>query len=140
MDLDRLIKEEVINDYEVKDLKFGELINYVLRKIPDKYERNFPMFSLFQTDTTDVECALIVPGDVDQVFFNIDMLEECSCGNDDIKIGVIAHELAHVYLKHPYCSSGSKGLKNEEEADSLASNWGFAKELKASRRKLGIPT
>jgi hypothetical protein len=28
----------------------------------------------------------------------------------------------------------------KEEADALASNWGFAKEVKASRRKLGSPT
>ncbi|GJQ58599.1 MAG: hypothetical protein D8M57_08970 [Candidatus Scalindua sp. AMX11] len=140
MDLDRLINEEYIIDYEVKDPKLRELINYVLRKIPDEEREDFPMFSLYQTDTTDAEYAFIIPGDVVQVFFNVDMLEDGSCGNDDVKIGVIAHELAHVYLKHPHTSSGRKGLKNEEEADSLASHWGFGKEVKASRRKLGPPT
>ena len=98
------------------------------------------MFSLYQTNIVDAECAFVVPGDVDQVFFNADMLEDSSCGNDDVKIGVIAHELAHVYLKHPHSSSGRKGLENEEEADSLTSNWGFAKDVKASRRTLGSPT
>ena len=140
MDPDRLIKEEDITDYEVKDPKLRKLINYVLRRIPDEYEEDFPMFSLYQTDIIDAECAFVVPGDVDQVFINVDMLEDSACGNDDVKIGVIAHELAHVYLKHPHSSSGRKGLENEEAADSLASNWGFAKEVKASRRKLGSPT
>lgn len=140
MDLDRLIKKEIITDYKVKDLKLRELINYVLQKIPDEYEKDFPIFSLYQTDITDTECAFVIPGEVDQVFFNIEMLEDSSCGNDDVKIGVIAHELAHVYLKHLHSSSVRKGLKNEEEADSLASNWGFAKEIKASRKKLGLPT
>ena len=44
MDLDRLIKEEDITDYEVKDPKLRKLINYVLRKIPDEYEEDFPIF------------------------------------------------------------------------------------------------
>ena len=114
MDLDRLIKEEDIIDYEVKDPELMELINYVLRKIPDEYEEDFPMFSLYQTNIVDAECAFVVPGDVDQVFFNADMLEDSS--------------------------SCRKGLENEEEADALASNWGFAREVKASRRKLGSPT
>ena len=91
MDLDRLIKEENITDYEVKDPKLRKLINYVLRKIPDEYEEDFPMFSLYQTNIVDTECAFAVPGDVDQVFFNADMLEDSSCDNDDVKIGVIAH-------------------------------------------------
>ncbi len=140
MDFDRLIKEEDITDYEVKDPKLRKLINYVLRRIPDEYEEDFPMFSLYQTNIVDAECAFVVPGDVDQVFFNASMLENNSCDNDDVKIGIIAHELAHVYLKHPHCSSCRKGVENEEEADALASDWGFAKEVKASRRKSGSPT
>ena len=46
---------------------------------------------LIKEEDIDAECAFVVPGDVDQVFFNAGMLEDSSCGNDDVKIGVIAH-------------------------------------------------
>ena len=52
-------------------------------------------------------------------------------------IGIIAHELAHVFLRH---DPTTNRLKAEEEADGLASEWGFSREIKEVRRKTGPPT
>ncbi len=84
-------------------------------------------------------CAYVIKGDFDQIFFNADMLERKSGGNDDVQIGIIAHELAHVYLKHLQDSSVEKGLECDE-ADKKASEWGFKKEVETFRNKLGPPT
>ena len=45
------------------------------------------------------------------------------------RIGVIAHELAHVWLTEHSGSEAS--IKREEEADALARRWGFRPELDA---------
>ena len=54
----------------------------------------------------------------------------------DVVIGNLAHEFAHVFLKH----TGKGGLLDEHEADRLARRWGFAKEIRAIRHYLGPPT
>jgi Zn-dependent protease with chaperone function len=40
----------------------------------------------------------------------------------DLAAGIVAHELAHVYLKHTAWRSGDEC---EPEADALAASWGF---------------
>jgi hypothetical protein len=53
-----------------------------------------------------------------------------------VAIGLIAHEFAHLFLNH----DGGGGLKDEDTADAFASQSGFAKKVKAMRRKLGSAT
>ena len=53
--------------------------------------------------------------------------------NDDLKASpnhtrfVIAHEIAHAYLNHPF-KRKSKKKNQETEADNLAEKWGFKKD------------
>lgn len=47
-------------------------------------------------------------------------------------IGVLAHEFAHIALKHRALSE----QKIEGEADELASKWGFAEEIKLQEKEM----
>lgn len=127
----------VLLDYEINDSNFKKLVDRVLRRVPDRYEDEFPTFSIYQ-----VRSKLGAYVDGDNVVFDVNELDELSDGDDDVKIGIIAHELAHKFLNHvTFQNLGSRvELKLEDEADKLASNWGFAKEVEAFRRKLGPPT
>ena len=52
-------------------------------------------------------------------------------------MGAIAHEIAHVYAEHSYLEQIRGPRTHEEmedEADRLAIEWGFAKEIKAMRK------
>ncbi|MEE4601990.1 MAG: hypothetical protein V2J65_11985 [Desulfobacteraceae bacterium] len=51
----------------------------------------------------------------------------------EILRGIIAHELAHVYLLH---LSGNKEI--EDEADNLAASWGFQSEINAFREHVRL--
>ena len=136
MDLERL-RKFVILEYEIKDAGFKRLIDYVLERIPDVHEEDFPSFSIYEGHA--IEGAHVTE---DSVIFDVDKLKnELSDGDEDVMVGIIAHELAHVFLKHGSVPDMvERGLEYEDEADRLASNWGFAKEVTAFRHKLGPPT
>lgn len=128
-------KEAILLDYKIEDLNFKKLIDRVLQKIPDRYEEEFPTFSIFQGHSK--WGAHVYDNNV---YFDVNKLEEISGGDEEVKIGVIAHELAHVFLNHTTSrDQRRRKLKYEDEADELASTWGFAKEIEAFRQKFGPP-
>lgn len=49
----------------------------------------------------------------------------------EVAFGVVAHEIAHVWLKH---GQGTDSRDNNREADRLAVAWGFAKEIEIRNR------
>ncbi len=54
-------------------------------------------------------------------------------------VGIIAHELAHLALGHRFASWEGKRklrLREEYEADALACQWGFQRELRAALEAL----
>ena len=123
-------------DYEINDSNLKKLIDYVLKMIPDEYEENFPSFSIYEGIAK--EGANVTE---DLIIFDVGRLNELSDDDEDVKIGVIAHELAHVFCRHATAPDiGKRGLEHEDEADKLASDWGFANEVVAFRRKLGPAT
>jgi len=135
MDMERMRKVATLLNYEIKDLNFKRLVDHVLQRIPDRYEEGFLSFSIYQRYSK--WGAHVYDNNV---YFDVKKLEEKSGGDEDVKIGFIAHELAHVFLNHT--SSQNQGrltLKHEDEADEFASMWGFAKEIKAFRQKIGPP-
>jgi hypothetical protein len=72
------------------------------------------------------------------VYFDVDEIYARSSGNSDAISGIIAHELAHVFLRHAVIQhTQNDGLKAEDEADTLASRWGFSEEIKIFRQKFG---
>ena len=57
--------------------------------------------------------------------------------DDDVAMAIVAHELAHYYLRH-YIIENVIDLRYEDEADDLAKKWGFA--IKEFRMMCGPPT
>lgn len=133
MDLKRMKETAVLLDYEIEDSNFMKLIHHVLTRISDAYEEDFPSFSIYEGSAKAGAHVM-----EDYVIFDIDRLNELCDGDENVEIGIIAHEFAHVYLKHAIApDDGRGGLKYEDEADKLASKWGFAKEVEIFRLKLG---
>ncbi len=122
--------EYLLIDYEIENIKFRKLFEFVVQKIPDSYEEEFPCFSVWKGTGGVGEVAYV---DGPNIYFNVDSLLKKP---KDVTIGTIAHELAHICLRH----YGTGGLENEERADGLACQWGFRKEIKAMREKTGPPT
>ena len=61
--------------------------------------------------------------------FDVDQINECQLEND-AKLGVIAHELAHLFLGH-VDSLDDDPAETEQEAKEQAIQWGYKKELDA---------
>jgi len=101
-----------------------------MQKIPDSYEEEFPCFSVWKGTAGVAEVAYV---DGPNVYFDVDLLLK---EPKDVTIGTIAHELAHICLRH----YGTGSLEDEERADELARQWGFREEIKAMRGKNGPPT
>jgi len=136
MNLHRLELTVVLLDYEITDPGLKKLIDSVLSRIPDEYQDDFPSFSIYEGPAK--EGAQVTE---DFVMFDPGQLDKLSDNDDDVKTGIIAHELAHVFLKHATAPDvETQGLAYENEADKLAVEWGFAREVQAFRRKLGPAT
>jgi len=54
-----------------------------------------------------------------------------------VMVGIIAHEVAHVAL---HSDKEKTGLKEEQEADQKARDWGFADEIQVMRKLIGEAT
>jgi len=69
----------------------------------------------------------------------VTLTNELELMSDEALVGAIAHELAHVYLKHDVppleCQDKEEFMREEqrreEEANNLAKKWGFTKEIEA---------
>lgn len=122
--------EYLLIDYEIENTKFKKLFEFVMQKIPDSYEEEFPCFSVWEGTGGVGEVAYV---DGPDVYFDVDLLLKES---KDVTIGTMAHELAHICLKH----YGTGSLEDEERANELACQWGFRKEIKAMREKTGPST
>ena len=136
MDIKRLQHQVILLDYEVRSDPLKSTIDEVLQGIPDKYADEFPSFSIYGGPA--VEGAHVEP---DAVYFDIDKLNAKCDENRDAVIGIIAHEFAHVFLRHTDAGDdGEKGLRHEREADEMACRWGFSSQIEALRRQCGPPT
>jgi len=131
MNLKTLKEITVIINYEVNDAHFKKQIDQVLTRIPQSYTWEFPSFSIYQNYAKGTFV------DEDGVYFDVDEIYAKTSGNSDAILGVIAHELAHVFLMHAVEYTQNDGLKAEDEADALASRWGFSEEIKIFRQKFG---
>jgi len=97
--------------------------------IPDSYTEEFPLFSVFEAYSP--WDAHVEEG---KIFCDPKLLNMPR----DVAIGALAHEFAHLFLRH---GMGGKGdLRKEHEADALACQWRFTEEVKAMRQYFGPPT
>ena len=108
------------------------LVRHVLLVIPDSYAEEFPSFSVFEAHSpwgAHVEKG----GEGDGTIYCDSSLLSLPI---DVAVGILAHEFAHLFLRH--CGKG--GLSDEWEADALASKWGFTEQIKVMRQHIGSPT
>ena len=126
MNIGSQLEPLTVYDYDVSP-DMDRLLRRVLKMIPDRYTDDFPSFSVFETYSR-------WGAHVDKernIFCDSSLLNLPS----DIAIGTLAHEFAHVFLRH----IGKGGLRDEREADTLASRWGFKKQIEAMRELYGPP-
>ena len=126
-----MLQKGTIGEYKITDLSFKELIDFVLQSIPDKFEKEFPNFSIYEGR---VRWGALVTED-SVTFDTYRLVEECQ-NDKDVLIGVIAHEFSHVFCEHGIFVNEDFSLKVEDEADKMAIKWGFKKEIKAFRKKI----
>jgi len=110
-----------------------KLVRHVLKVIPNKYVEEFPSFSVFESVSPwGAHIERESAEDEGKMSLDPKILKMPK----SVAVGLIAHEFAHLFLNQ----TGGGGLKDEYAADAFASQWGFAKEIKVMRRKLGSPT
>jgi hypothetical protein len=124
MDIDSKLEPLTVYNYDVSPA-MGSLIRQVLKWIPDEYTKQFPSFSVFEAHSP--WDAHVEDG---KVFCDPNLLELPK----DVAIGTLAHEFAHVFLGHM-----GESLAEDYEADDLACQWGFTKEVGAMREQFGPP-
>ncbi len=122
--------EAIILGYGITDEKFSGLLDYVLGKIPEEQMNDFPSFNVDESSAK--EGAMVYE---DNIIFDMSVLNKYS---DKVKIGTIAHELAHEFLRHDETSGLNEEV--EAEADEQASEWGFSAEIREMRKEAGPPT
>ena len=115
------------------DMRIGEYIFNVLMKLPDDALNFFlEMNSLLQiiqpVANSFYNLELSHYPDKAKITFILLVSDLCNGPKEEI-IYTIAHEFAHVYLKHPNMKEDVNTI--EIEADKQVIAWGFENELKA---------
>ena len=139
MNIRRLIDKSIIGDNDISNANLRKLVDEVLERIPDSFEDDFPTFCIYQRSTplgTYVEDV----GDWYNVVFDANLLERDSVDDAIVKVGIVVNSFALMFLKYSGAADGLEGMDVYEEADNLASMWGFGREITAFRKKLGEPT
>lgn len=126
MEIDDELEPLTVYHYDVSPL-LDVLVRHVLETIPDSYADEFPSFSVFEAHSA--WGAHVEEG---KIFCDSSLLDMPRA----IAIGTLAHEFAHLFLRHPVAG----GLQDEYKADELACQWGFTEEVRAMRQHLGHPT
>ncbi len=131
MNIDRELEPLTVYQYEVS-AAMDSLVRHVLAVIPDSYAEDFPSFSVFEAPS--LEGARVEKGGEGDgtIYLDSSLLQFPI----DIAVGILAHEFAHLFLRH----DGKGGLSDEREAGALASKWGFTEQIKAARQHIGPPT
>jgi hypothetical protein len=132
LDFDADWEPLTVYDYKVSP-PMDKLVRHVLKVIPNKYVEEFPSFSVFESVSPwGAHIERESAEDEGKMSLDPKILKMPK----SVAVGLIAHEFAHLFLNQ----TGGGGLKDEYAADAFASQWGFAKEIKVMRRKLGSPT
>jgi hypothetical protein len=114
--------------FEIDDGAFERLVENVLTALPDTIASELLPFAILQGAN---QGGILAHVDSDIIIFDVDKMNQLHL-EDDVRIGVIAHELAHFFLEHVGGSlSEEEVCKLEEEANAKASEWGFASEIHA---------
>ena len=131
MQIDSELEPLTVYNYDLSP-RLDILIRQVLETIPDSYTEDFPSFSVFEAPTALHACVQDADVGDAKVYFDPSLLDMPG----DVAIGILAHEFAHLFLRH----RGRGGLREDWEADALASRWGFTEQIKAMRQQIDPPT
>lgn len=120
-------------DYvEIKSTYLIDLVYQVIEKIINSgFQQELVLGPIIERKTNANEAG--------EVTLDNDIIidsEQLKKYEDDVAMALIAHELAHSFLKH--YENWGKGLENEYEADNLAKAWGF--DVDKFRNVCGPPT
>jgi len=116
MQINKELEPLTVYDYDISP-GLDILVRHVLVTIPDSYTEEFPSFPVFEAHSP--WGAHVEEG---KVFCDLSLLDMPR----DVAIGTLAHEFAHLFLRH----TGKGSVRDEWEADALASKWGSQKKSK----------
>jgi len=145
-ELRKRVMDDPKTDKSISNIKLGHYFEYieiesdylinllykVIKKIIDSGLQEKLSFGPITEGKTNAD----EPGEVtidNDIIIDSEQLKKYE---DDVAMALIAHELAHSFLKH--YENWGKGLENEYEADNLAKEWGF--DVDKFRKACGPPT
>jgi hypothetical protein len=114
---------------EISVARIKKLLWKVVERIPEETE--FPFFNIIEDLNWKLDSS-VIPRDWVLIINSKDLNKK----GEKTVIGILAHELAHIALRH--CKIGR--LEEESEADNLACKWSFREEIRVMRKKIGPPT
>ena len=115
---------------DIPDPEVRDLFNTVIDRIPGEYSPSFPSFAV-APGFSKMGAHVDTPSQT--LIIDAEKLDQQS---QQVALGTIAHELAHVFLGRAL----EPRLEEEYEADDLARQWGFAEEVDERRRLVGPPS
>lgn len=124
--------ESPLYRFEIKEASFKRLVDEVLARIPSAVVKEFPEFAILQGPQPE---RILAHGS-ENATYDVDKINALGLSTD-AKIGVIAHELAHIFLGHIDANWSDEELQTlEDEANDKAAEWGFKKEIEALHEAL----
>jgi len=128
-----------IDDYELEDPEVGQAFQEVLRRIPESDVGEFPGVEVFTVPHT-VEGANVrrYLGSW-QIWLCPETLKKKVGGDRAALRGLLAHEIAHAFLRHDAEKPGNDELREEAEADEKAREW-VGEDVDTFRHRCGPPT
>jgi hypothetical protein len=129
----QIVLDEIFDYVEIHSEYLRGLLMKVISIILSSIQNHELSFGpISERKTFSVEAGEVTEGG----FINIDS-EILRKYDDDVAMAIVAHELAHYYLRH-YLINNVIDLRYEYEADELAQKWGFA--IGKFRTVCGPPT
>ena len=130
-----------IVEWRLGDDRLVAAFDWVAERIPDEELARFPDLEVIEvTQTTwGANVRATGPG-VMQIQLAPTQLVEMTSGSLPALGGLIAHELAHAFFRHPWREAADRdGLAEEHEADAKAREWVGDDAVDQFRASVGPP-
>lgn len=128
---------EWIRRFDVVDAELRRVFEEVLAGIPADEGRRFPDLEVDEVAVT-AEGANVRGGERWRMRVSPSQLKKRVQGDRAALRGLVAHELAHVFLRHAATNGRRNGSFDEIEADAQARRW-VGGDVDAFRRRFGPP-
>ncbi len=130
-----------IVDWRLGDDRLVAAFDWVAEKIPDEDLESFPDLEVIEVAQTTWGANVRATGPgVIQIQLAPRQLLEMTSGSLPALGGLIAHELAHAFFRHPRRDAADRnGLAEEHEADAKAREWVGDDAVDEFRASVGPP-